>query len=463
VAVDRPFFTEEWTTFTRYARRIHSFTLIGFELEMSDVAIWQALVSTSSSPLLPNIRRLEWLDGRDSFFPLLHALFVPTITSIRLGSALCWWYPSSAKSALLASLGARCPTIRELDCVYRGDNQDSSDALSEAVCGCRKLVRLNTGVLNAQALAHLASLPSLRSLHFRLPYRAVDHLDTPPNSIPIFPFKLDELSIDALSHSHLTQCFRNIRFLSCRSVVLFIDCDELGKPYDPLDIPGLVVSFSECFSPILEQLRVEISVGWDDDDDDDDYQNILDNRRFAFGFNVISPLLPFSRLTKLDLSWFCTSNVDDGGLKHMAQSWPELEEFSLGTLERWVVPPSITFTGLVYLIQHCRHLQLIRIHFSACPIDTDSEPFSTTSPNQMITSMFVGLSPIVDPMTVASQLHTLLPNLTDVIRHDWDEVFGPVSPFKGEWNSMDVYLRAFIKGVDSRQEICGLSEEVSSS
>jgi hypothetical protein len=81
----------------------------------------------------------------------------------------------------------------------------------------------------------------------------------------------------------------------------------------------------------------------------------------------------------------------------------------------------------------------------------------------MITSMFVGLSPIVDPMTVASQLHTLLPNLTDVIRHNWDEVFGPVSPFKGEWNSMDVYLRAFIKGADSRQEICGLSEEASSS
>jgi hypothetical protein len=233
------------------------------------------------------------------------------------------------------------------------------------------------------------------------------------------------------------------------------DWDDVDKPYNPLDIPDLVVSFSECFSPILEQLRVEIPVG--------DYENVLDNRRFAFDFNVISPLLPFSRLTKLDLSWFCTSNVDDGGLEHMAQSWPQLEVFSFGTGERWLVPPSVTFTGLVYLIQHCRHLRFIEMHFSACSIDTDSGPFSTTSPNQMITSLFVGLSPIVDPMTVAGQLHTLLPNLTDVIRHDWNEIGYPVLHFKEEWNRVDAYLRAFIDGVDSRQEICGLSEEASSS
>jgi hypothetical protein len=460
MAVERPLFTEEWMTFTRYARRIHSFTVPLFEFGMNDLVV-RALVSISSSALLPNLRRLKWLDVRGFLFPLLHALLVPTITSITLGSDP-WevWYPSSAKFALLATLGARCPSIRELECAYDGVyHQKSSDTLSEAVCSHRKLVHLKTGVLNAQALAHLASLPSLRSLHFKPLYSAVEDSNTPPNSIPTFIFKLDELSITALSHSHLTQCFRNTRFLSCRSVVLSIDFDYAHKPYDPLDIPDLVVSFSECFSPILEQFRFEIPVGWEDN-----YENILDNRRFAFGLNVISPLLPFSRLTKLDLSWFCTSNVDDGGLKHMAQSWPQLEEFSFGTLERWLVPPSITFTGLVYLIQRCRRLHLIRMHFCACPIDTNSEPFSITSPNQMITYLSVGLSPIVDPMAVAGQLHTLLPNLTDVIRHDWDKVVGdPMLPFKAEWNSMDVHLRAFINGVDSRQEICGLSEEASPS
>jgi hypothetical protein len=459
MAVERSLFTEDWMTFTRYARRIHSFTVIGFKLEMNDVAM-QALVSISSSALLPNLRRLEWLDVRDSLFPLLHALLVPTITSITLRSnSWEYWDPSSAKSALLASLGARCPSIRELDCVYGGDHhQDSSETLSKAVCGCRKLVHLRTGVLDAQALARLAPLPSLRSLHFKLPYSAVDDSNTPPNSIPTFTFKLDELSITALSYSRLTHCLRNIRFLSCRSVVLSIHWNDVGKPYDPRDIPDLVVSFSECFSPVLEQLLVEISLGLGDD-----YGNILDDRRFAFGFNVISPLLPFGRLTKLDLSWFCTSNVDDGGLKHMAQSWPLLEEFSFGTGERWLVPPSVTFTGLVYLIQHCRHLCLIEMHFSACSIDTSSEPFSTTSPNQMITSLFVGLSPIVDPMAVTGQLHTLLPNLTRVIRHDCDEIEYPMLDFEEEWDRVDAYLRVFIKDEDFQQEICSLLEEDSTS
>jgi hypothetical protein len=121
MAVERPLFTEEWMTFTRYARRIHSFTVTAFEFEMNDLVV-QALVSISSSALLPNLRRLEWLDARDSSFPLLHALLVPTITSITLGSDPWeFWYPSSAKSALLASLGARCPYIRELECAYDGD------------------------------------------------------------------------------------------------------------------------------------------------------------------------------------------------------------------------------------------------------------------------------------------------------------------------------------------------------
>jgi hypothetical protein len=423
-------------------------------LDEIDDKVVQALVATPSFVLLPSLRKLQWSDDRDSFLPLLRTLLVPTITSMKLVSGR-WkksWDTSFAKSALLASLGTHCTSIRELDCVYGSGWESDSDVTSEAVRGHRELVRLKTGVLNAHALAHLASLPSLKSLHFSLPYHGVADSDVPPNSIPIFTFKLDELWITAPTHDRFALGFKNVRFLSCRSVVLYFDWDDDTRPYDPLDIPNLIASFSECFTPTLEQLRVEISS-----------DDLIDNDpSFAFGFDVIAPLLPFSHLTKLDLSWFCTSDVDDEGLKNMAQSWPQLTQFSFGTKGRWLVPPSVTFTGLVYLIQHCRHLRWIRMHFSACSIDTSSEPFSTTSPNQMITSLFVGLSPIVDPMAVAGQLHTLLPNLTRV-RHECDEIGYPMLDFEEEWDRVDAYLRVFIKDEDFQQEICRLLEEDSTS
>ncbi|OAX35287.1 hypothetical protein K503DRAFT_378008 [Rhizopogon vinicolor AM-OR11-026] len=122
-----------------------------------------------------------------------------------------------------------------------------------------------------------------------------------------------------LSHSCLKESFQeqrseswNVRFLSCRSVVLSIDWDWMDpdEPYDPLDIPDLIVAFSECFSPVLEQIQVDTKYGYDN-------ESIMGDHRFAFGFGVIAPLLQFSRLTKLDLDGFCTSDVDDKAFKNM--------------------------------------------------------------------------------------------------------------------------------------------------
>jgi hypothetical protein len=413
----------------------------------------QALVATPSSALLPSLRKLEWSDGRGSFLPLLRTLLVPTVTSMKLSSVewLGSWGASFAKSALLASLGTHCTSIRELDCVYGSDRGSNSDVVSEAICGFRDLVHLKTSVLNAHALAHLASLQSLKSLHFSLPYHDDDaDSDVPRNCIPTFTFKLDELCITASTHRQFARGFRNIRFLSCRSVVLYIDRHDTTRPYYTRDIPDFIVSFSECFTPTLEQLRVRSSPCYDPHD------LIYNDRSFAFGFDVIAPLLPFSHLTELDLDWICTSDVDDEGLKNMAQSWPQLENFSFGTGGRWRVPPSVTFTGLVYLIQHCRHLRWARMHFSACPIDTDSEPFSTTSPNQMIYSLFVGLSPIVDPMGVAGQLHALLPNLIDVGSYSFGN---STLPSYGEWHRVQEHLRVLTKYNEMREEIGELLEE----
>jgi hypothetical protein len=178
---------------------------------------------------------------------------------------------------------------------------------------------------------------------------------------------------------------------------------------------------------------------------------VLADSRFAFGFDVIIPLLSFSRLTSLDLDWFCTSHVDDDALKDMVQSWPQLERFSFGTEARWLVPPSLTFIGLVHLIQHCPRLHWIDMPFRAFQIDTNSEPFSITIPNGNVISLFVGISPIDDAMAVACQLHALMPNLV-VIDHWIDD--GDHNPrFGDEWDKAERYLQVITKAAKMREEL----------
>ncbi|OJA15266.1 hypothetical protein AZE42_11570 [Rhizopogon vesiculosus] len=138
----------------------------------------------------------------------------------------------------------------------------------------------------------------------------------------------------------------------------------------------------------------------------------------------------------LDLDWLCTSDVDDKAFKNMVQSWPLLEPR----------PPHTT-------------LSTLDIHFAACSIDANSEPFSTTFPNEMTTWLCVGFSPIVDPKAVACQLYALLPNLTRVVRHEWGVDDEREVPFYKEWNMVNEYLQVLTEGAVLRENIGKLWKE----
>jgi len=393
--------------------------------------------------LLPNLRTLHWLDNQERFFPLLRTLLGPTITSVELG--LNNWTPSFARSALLASLSVRCPFIREFSCMgFHEGSKESLDVICEALYGWRELSYLDTGVLNAQALVHLASLSSLKFLSCE----TCDLNDMQPNSIPTFTHQLNGVSISTPSLSALVQYLRKIRFLSCRMVQLWITGHE---PYDPLDIPDLIVSLSKVFSSDLEQLEVFFDFVFEPDSEE------LDDPRFAIAFDTVAPLLSLSRLTSLNLSWLCTSAIDDGSLKILAQAWPQLEEFHFGGGICWLVPPSLTFIGLIHLVQHCRRLHTIEMTFHASSIDTNSELFSKIIPNKNITSMDAGVSPIVDPLAVACQLHALLPNLTNVFTLN---SFKDISPLpavfenlEAGWQSVNTFLNVLITGAKIKEKI----------
>ncbi|OAX35775.1 hypothetical protein K503DRAFT_802542 [Rhizopogon vinicolor AM-OR11-026] len=454
VTLTRLLSPEEWNTVGQYARRIRSLIIYDSQLARIDDRLMQLLISMPSpTPLLQNLRSLEWWDDRECFFPLLRTLLVPTISSVKLGSVGCRpWAPTFAKSALLASLGARSPSIQELVCAYSG--ADDSHEICEFVCSWQELSHLVTGVLNIRSLHHLASLPSLKSLHFRIH----EFNDTQSNLTPIFSSQLDEVSITAPAPSFFSRCLRNVHFLSCRTVVLCVgESDGLSfstriaePPYDSLDVPDLIDSLSKSFSSTLEHISINFG----------SLRAGLDDPNLVLGFDAVAPLMSFSRLTKLDLKFFCISIIDDAALKIIAQSWPQLEHFLFGSATRRLDPPSLTFTGLVHLIQHCRHLRNIEMPFNACAIDITCEPFSNAIPNEKITSIFVGISPITGPAAVACQLHMLLPNLTTVKAGCiLPSLPRPFKHIKDEWKKVDEFLAVLSEGAKMKEKLGQLSQE----
>ncbi|KAG1850632.1 hypothetical protein DFJ58DRAFT_746451 [Suillus subalutaceus] len=178
--------------------------------------------------------------------------------------------------------------------------------------------------------------------------------------------------------------------------------------YDPLDIPGLIISLSECFSPALEPLHFHFEFEFFTFID----ERILADLSFAVGFDAVAPLLPFICLTNLRLDWICTSAIDDASLKTIAQSWPQLETFLFGNAAHWDLSTSY----------------IIGMSFCVCQVDINSELFSRTIPNKNITKLSVGMSPIVDSVTVASQLRRFLPKLTYVNFLDWLDDDIPTPP-----------------------------------
>ncbi|KAG1757130.1 hypothetical protein EDB19DRAFT_1900678 [Suillus lakei] len=64
LTMQRPLFDEEWRLTDRYTRRIRSFSPVYPELDMIGDWFLQALISTLlPTPLLPDLRRLNWCDS----------------------------------------------------------------------------------------------------------------------------------------------------------------------------------------------------------------------------------------------------------------------------------------------------------------------------------------------------------------------------------------------------------------
>ncbi|KAG1751028.1 hypothetical protein EDB19DRAFT_1903876 [Suillus lakei] len=230
-------------TFRKYARRVRSLTFKIYNDEpyimmrdggLHDSAALALLDSpTSPSSPFPLLYELYWYDKRDVLLPCLQRCISATLTRLVIHSEL--W--PLAMDDLVAGLGKACPKIKEFRCLMLPAS--ACAMLSDLVTCWDDLEILETGVVNARALEHLASLKRPRELKMLVPE---GHSLDPTSTFSVI-FSLDKFSITA-ARIELLLAFLAPLQISAKSAQLNIDTAP-----NAVDLEHLLSSLTEHSNP----------------------------------------------------------------------------------------------------------------------------------------------------------------------------------------------------------------------
>ncbi|KAG1743226.1 uncharacterized protein EDB91DRAFT_235904 [Suillus paluster] len=195
--------------------------------------------------------------------------------------------------------------------------------------------------------------------------------------------------------------------ISARSVQL-----EIKTALNAVHLDHLLSSLTEHFKPnVLESLDVQ------------------DSRpgRAEFHNYALSPLTAsafqrlraFTGLTRLNLGSMYISITDDEVLG-LISTWPQIEEFYLGTTWDWgALRFGVTFRGLGGILERCPNLRLLRVNLDTSaphdlPVYVDHRYIGIT--REKVTFLGVGYAECNVVEAIGNLLGAMCPNLRQIDR-----------------------------------------------
>ncbi|KAJ6596320.1 hypothetical protein DFH09DRAFT_867885, partial [Mycena vulgaris] len=133
--------------------------------------------------------------------------------------------------------------------------------------------------------------------------------------------------------------------------------------------------------------------------------------------STLRPLLSFRNLVSVELHQPYRIRLDDAFVAEMVLAWPRIALLCFST--RYLVgvrspTPSVTFTGLAALAQHCPELQMLRIPFDATTVPTQPVPMPPTCTQTSLKILHVIDSPIDSAFVVSAFLSSVFPSLAEI-------------------------------------------------
>ncbi|KAF9465369.1 hypothetical protein BDZ94DRAFT_1320423 [Collybia nuda] len=430
LALRRAVIPTDWERFLVHAQRVQKFTARRLPRSRLNYDEYQAL-DTAAKPevLLPNLRKLTWLERRDQFFPFIRLFLGPNLQELVLGidgSPLI-------RLPLLSTLPSRFPMLThlELEGTPRPSiaplNASHIRTVSTALCGWSHLQSLSIGWITAKALVHIATLPALQKLMLR------------NNSLRLpsgFPFSGEALAFPSLQDlcincKYLTFCTPLIQSMSNQQLKSIsirtgeISCSSARKFFIALE--------EHCAHDTLRELMVSPICSWEGENSD---PILLED---------IKPLFAFPYLTKVKLASPTPLGLRDQDMEVLASAWRHLHTLSLDNSPRPGRTPILTLQALIPLARYCKNLASLTILIDARILPPRERRREITDGSTKSIWIHVMDSPVNNAKSVAVVLTRIFPNI-DSLEYDIDgeEYYVPVTEPNPEWSRINDILSTLV-------------------
>ncbi|KAL1704927.1 hypothetical protein EV121DRAFT_204735, partial [Schizophyllum commune] len=369
---------------------------------LPDATCHAALELSCPTPLLPNLRRLEWgLDASSQRFHQILFFLSPTIVCLHIH------IPSVAHAlSLLPRLPVLCPGVRDirLQGITRNTAEDRLDLASNAVCQWEGLQVVSMPHLSNEDLPRLASVPRLAELTLYCPHSGVKEIPRVVRSA--FP-ALRSLSICPTFMAYGVLLIRAIPKLRLHR--LSITCFDTNSCHEWASVIAAISS--TCDRTTLTELYIDESAEYNVEQ----LRAAGETSRWprAFDYGAMQLLASFTNLTDLSLVCWGGLLLNDEEIHSLAQAWPQLVSLRLRA-GRIMRPFACTLCALVSFAQCCPHL-----HHLALDLDAREPTYEQANKHgarqRTLRYLDVDRSPIHNALAVAAFITTVFPDI-DVLQ-----------------------------------------------
>ncbi|KAF9490980.1 hypothetical protein BDN71DRAFT_1592567 [Pleurotus eryngii] len=405
----RPIRPACWVVFLKYSRHVHE--IKSMREKFCDSVFTYIASSRPVIELLPNLRRLNYMNGPESFLPVFLHL---KLTQLRLSIDFLDWDQRGTRW-LISYLPDRAPNLEYL----RLDATRSADAppelgLDTVIGSLSRLRKLSTSssLLTPSLLHALSLLPCLESLRVKFPMS----VDIRPTKVAVPSFARDDgfpalksLELESYSFEVVAPILELYRL----DHLVHLSVDSFAR--EPVGEYVNIFSIASTYCPRLQSLELESLP--------QATKQPIDPTIF------FQPLCRCSSLTALTLSNPVPLCLDTKTLIAIVTSLPFLHTLCLE--EQSTVPPTLPLSSLVELAPRCPRLERLTLYmdtFLCPPCTTEEHHFE---PFKALKILSVGTSPFRSSLkAVTAFLIGVLPrhcNLHHTFDYDNDDELASVN------------------------------------
>ena len=405
---------EEWARLRKYARRMKTLEVHGFEDPIAPEVFPVLQLRTANELFLPRLQRFQCEEPTTEFIPFIPLFLSPRTIDVDITFA------EESHFLVDASIISRLPTLcPELECITLRSLLRTPiviAAVSEMLLACNRDSLQSFSVnspLTEEAQEVLFHLPKLSKLWTvfqggtKLPSVTLPNLTT-------IDVEYDD-SLDWLEE------FRGVALGKLESISFHSGSEQIGDFLGAFESVALTTSAQNT----LSSFSFYTSRSWNPN---------------------YSSLLSFKQLQTLEIEFDCrggcSSRVDDEVITALSQAMPKLEVLRLGGVPCGT-STGATFDGLVDLSLRCPRLTKLHVHFHVDSLidatvnvttSTDGEPIFWRE-DCALTDLEVGNIPIPpqSALVVTLSLLQIFPrilNIVDYTNPEWETVAEAIKKFR---------------------------------